>query len=155
MSMTATYPAVLSVADGDRKGLLEGDGEVDRLLRALAGSLTAVLTYLSHAAHHPETALDDAVERERTRLGLTRREAQVLMLLARGFTNREIAAEFVISARTAEHHVSHVLRKLGASNRREAAAIARRLGGPNGADSTRRYTPASALGIPGPPVVLR
>jgi DNA-binding CsgD family transcriptional regulator/tetratricopeptide (TPR) repeat protein len=60
-------------------------------------------------------------------LGLTRREAEVLSLVARGYTNREIAAALVISVKTASVHVSHILRKLGAPNRLEAAAIAHRL----------------------------
>jgi DNA-binding CsgD family transcriptional regulator/tetratricopeptide (TPR) repeat protein len=59
-------------------------------------------------------------------LGLTPREAEVLALVARGHTNREIAAALVISVRTAGVHVSHILRKLGAPNRVEAAAIAHR-----------------------------
>ena len=56
-------------------------------------------------------------------LGLTRREAEVLALVARGLTNRQIATELVISAKTASVHVSHILRKLDAPNRREAAAM--------------------------------
>jgi DNA-binding CsgD family transcriptional regulator/tetratricopeptide (TPR) repeat protein len=60
-------------------------------------------------------------------LGLTPREAEVLSLLARGYTNREIAATLVISVKTAAVHVSHILRKLDAPNRLEAAAIAHRL----------------------------
>ena len=60
-------------------------------------------------------------------LGLTRREAEVLSLVARGYTNREIADTLVISVKTAGVHVSHILRKLGAQNRREAAAIVHRL----------------------------
>jgi len=63
-------------------------------------------------------------------LGLTPREAQVLNLLARGYTNREIAAELVISVKTASVHVSHILRKLGAPNRLEAAATISRLAPP-------------------------
>jgi len=64
-------------------------------------------------------------------LGLTPREAEVLTLIARGYTNREIAAALVISVRTAGVHVSHILRKLGAPNRLEAAAIAHRLSPPH------------------------
>jgi DNA-binding CsgD family transcriptional regulator len=60
-------------------------------------------------------------------LGLTRREADVLTLLARGYTNREIAEELVISVKTASVHVSHILHKLCAPNRREAAAVLHRL----------------------------
>jgi len=63
-------------------------------------------------------------------LGLTPREAEVLNLLARGYTNREIAGVLVISVMTASVHVSHILRKLGAPNRLEAAAIAHRLAPP-------------------------
>jgi DNA-binding CsgD family transcriptional regulator len=62
-----------------------------------------------------------------TLLDLTPRETEVLNLIARGLTNREIADELVISVKTAGVHVSHILRKLDAPNRREAAAIAHRL----------------------------
>lgn len=60
-------------------------------------------------------------------LGLTPREAQVLALVARGYTDREIAATLVISVKTVSVHVSHILRKVGAPNRLEAAQIAHRL----------------------------
>ena len=63
-------------------------------------------------------------------LGLTPREAEVLALVSRGYTNREIAATLVISAKTASVHVSHILHKLGAPNRHEAAAIAHRVAPP-------------------------
>jgi hypothetical protein len=47
-------------------------------------------------------------------------------LIARGYTNREIAEALVISVKTAGVHVSNILRKLDAHNRVEAAAIAHR-----------------------------
>jgi DNA-binding NarL/FixJ family response regulator/tetratricopeptide (TPR) repeat protein len=73
-------------------------------------------------------------------LGLTPREAEVLGLVARGYTNRQIAAALVISAKTASVHVSHILAKLDAQNRVEAAAIAHRLA---------PATPAASSELPG------
>jgi DNA-binding NarL/FixJ family response regulator len=59
------------------------------------------------------------------------------MLVARGYTNREIADALVISVKTAGVHVSHILGKLAVPNRVEAAAIAHRLTVPGGAPAER------------------
>ena len=56
---------------------------------------------------------------------LTAREREVLDLVAQGLTNGAIARRLVISEKTAGHHVSHILAKLGARNRAEAAARSR------------------------------
>jgi DNA-binding NarL/FixJ family response regulator len=60
--------------------------------------------------------------------GLSRREVQVLALIAAGRTNREIAGELAISEKTAINHVTHILDKLGVSNRAAAASWAARHG---------------------------
>jgi len=59
---------------------------------------------------------------------LSPREEQVAALVARGMTNREIAAELVLSERTAQNHVQHILDKLGFSARSQIAAWAARRG---------------------------
>jgi DNA-binding NarL/FixJ family response regulator len=59
---------------------------------------------------------------------LTEREMEVLHLLAQGKTNKEIAAELVVTERTVKFHVSSILRKLNASNRTEAVTLAHQLG---------------------------
>ncbi|MBD0671320.1 LuxR C-terminal-related transcriptional regulator, partial [Streptomyces sp. CBMA156] len=58
---------------------------------------------------------------------LTPRERDVLRLLARGWTNRQIAGELYISPKTASVHVSNILGKLAVGGRGEAAALAHRL----------------------------
>lgn len=58
---------------------------------------------------------------------LTPREQEVLRLVAQGGSNRDIAAELFISAKTVSVHVSNILGKLGVSTRGEAAAAAHRL----------------------------
>ena len=59
---------------------------------------------------------------------LTRRELDVLELMAEGLRNPEIAERLVLSPRTVDHHVSSILSKLGVSDRAKAVAAARRLG---------------------------
>src|SRR6266568_1336978 len=59
--------------------------------------------------------------------GLTPRERQVLTLLADGLSNRRIAQDLFISEKTVSVHISHILAKLGVTNRTEAAATARRI----------------------------
>jgi DNA-binding NarL/FixJ family response regulator len=78
----------------------------------------------------PELGAPDTKQELETALGLTAREAEVLALMARGLTNREIADELVISVKTAGVHVSHILSKLDVPNRLEAAAIAHRFAPP-------------------------
>ena len=59
---------------------------------------------------------------------LTAREQEVLALVAQGRSNREIAGQLFISAKTVSVHVSNMLAKLGAAGRTEAVAVARRRG---------------------------
>jgi DNA-binding CsgD family transcriptional regulator len=89
-------------------------GQALSLHRAVAEALTATE---ATAAGSDES---DAI----AAYGLTRRERDVLRLITRRATDREIADLLSISPRTVMHHVSNILAKLGATNRREAAARA-------------------------------
>jgi DNA-binding CsgD family transcriptional regulator len=60
--------------------------------------------------------------------GLTPRERQVLALVARGATNRQIGAQLFMAEKTASVHVSRILAKLDVRSRTQAAAVAHRLG---------------------------
>ena len=55
---------------------------------------------------------------------LTEREREVLTLIARGYTNKQIADALTVTEKTARNHVSHILEKLGLSRRSEAAVFA-------------------------------
>jgi two-component system response regulator NreC len=59
---------------------------------------------------------------------LTAREKEVLALLARGYTNQQIADEFVLSVRTVETHRAHIMEKLGLRGRAELVKYAMRKG---------------------------
>jgi len=61
-------------------------------------------------------------------LGLSARELEVLLLVAEGRTNRQIGEALFITEKTAGHHVSSILTKLGLASRVEAAAVAHRRG---------------------------
>jgi DNA-binding NarL/FixJ family response regulator len=53
---------------------------------------------------------------------LTSRECEVAKLIARGYTNRQIAQALVVTEGTAANHVAHILSKLGVANRTQVAA---------------------------------
>jgi len=77
----------------------------------------------------PEAAaVRPAAEDPLTRFGLTEREREILLLLAAGRSNPQIAGALFISPKTASVHVSNILAKLGVDSRVEAAAVAHRLG---------------------------
>jgi len=77
-----------------------------------------VITSLAELSRAPAKGDDDLSEREK----------EVLLLIAQGCTNKEIAARLVVSPFTARNHVIRILDKLGLSRRSEAAAQAVRLG---------------------------
>ncbi len=137
--ITGLYPRTRVV-------VLTSFGEMERVRAALASGARGYLLKDAGpaevaaailAAARDEVFLDPAVARQLTRdmvapptgVGaLTQRERAVLILVARGKTNKEIAAELVISERTARTHVSNVLRKLQLSSRTQAALVAIREG---------------------------
>ena len=74
-------------------------------------AMTKIMALASGTAHIPGEELTD-------------REREVLALVARGYTNKQIADTLCVSEKTARNHVSHILEKLGLSRRSEAAAFA-------------------------------
>jgi DNA-binding CsgD family transcriptional regulator len=81
-----------------------------------------------HLHESVDTAATPEASSPAASLGLTKREAEVLALVAEGRTNRQIGQELFITPKTASIHVSRILAKLGVTGRGEAAAVAHRLG---------------------------
>ena len=105
-------------------------GERLRRAGALAAQLGArpLADTIASLARRAGVALGAKTPAGPGRLGLTDRELEVLRLVAAGRTNRDIAADLFISAKTASVHVSNIMAKLGAANRTQAAAIAQSQG---------------------------
>lgn len=78
---------------------------------------TAVDAVLGAAGHR-------VLKRRAHPAGLTAREVEVLRLVARGLSNKQIAEQLVISRKTAGNHVEHIYTKVGASNRAQASMFA-------------------------------
>jgi DNA-binding NarL/FixJ family response regulator len=107
-------------------GYLLKDAEADEVAAAI------------RAACRGEVHLDPAIAKQLTRLlvapkpqtvsSLTDREREVLVLVAQGLSNQQIANALVISERTARTHVSNILSKLGVASRTQAALLAIREG---------------------------
>ncbi|WP_329126196.1 AAA family ATPase [Streptomyces sp. NBC_01465] len=114
-----------ALAAGDRATAADRLREAETLAAALGAAPLA--REIGLLAARGRLALDVPAEGRPDGLGLTPRETEVLRLVAEGHSNRRIAQELFISAKTAGVHVSNILAKLDVTSRTEAAALAHRL----------------------------
>ena len=108
-------------APGDRDRATTAARDADRLVRGLgmaaySARTRALVERIDSAPGQPVPVLSP-------------REAEVAALVAEGLTNRQIAARLVISERTAQNHVQHILTKLGFATRSQIAAWSARASG--------------------------
>jgi DNA-binding NarL/FixJ family response regulator len=139
--------ALRQLADPPRVMILSSFGDVERLRAALRAGVSGYLLKSASAEEiadairgvssgrlHLDAALSasltEAVAPSGMAVSLTDREREVVALVARGKSNRDIAAALVISERTARTHVSHLLGKLGLESRMQLAIWAHANGFP-------------------------
>ncbi len=111
-------------------GYLLKDSSPEELLQAIRN------VYRGRSSLHPDIALKVIQELNKpvpathplTEEPLTEREVEVLQLVARGFSNNDIAEKLVVSERTVRTHISNILGKLHLANRTQAALYALREG---------------------------
>jgi DNA-binding CsgD family transcriptional regulator len=108
--------------------LARGDGDGGRARQLLAQAAALAEQIGMPALLERARTLDPSRAASRLPDDLSAREAQILALVARGLSNREIGKELVISEHTAANHIRSILRKTGCSNRTEAATYAHRHG---------------------------
>ena len=130
----------------------------DTALRLGAAPLAASIEALARRARvqlQPPAATDSSVPpavargkwaRPASPAGLSAREIEVLRLVAAGRSNGEIAERLFITRKTAGVHVTHILDKLGVSNRVEAAMAAARLGLANSGEDETDHDPERRRG---------
>jgi len=111
--------AVLRAAGDPARARGAADAARATASRLGAAPLLTELRALGTPSPDPHARTDEA---------LTAREREVLALVAEGRSNREIAGQLFISAKTVSVHVSNILAKLAAAGRTEAVAVARRRG---------------------------
>ena len=119
-------------SDALRAGIraaLPGDISPDQLVAALEAAASGLFVLHPSQANEalpagsaPARALEELAE------SLTRRELEVLQMLAAGLSNKEIASRLNISEHTAKFHVASILGKLGAASRTEAVSMGIRRG---------------------------
>ncbi len=126
MTSYSEVERIRSALEAGASGYLLKDAEADEITdgirRAHCGDIplgAAIARQLARAFSSPGRAVADA---------LTAREHEVLVLVAAGLSNREIAHRLSISERTARTHVSSILDKLGLRSRTQAALYAIRQG---------------------------
>lgn len=105
----------------------------------IAATFAGLGVWLGVRMRHPTPVASDGVapqaglpfapdEKQREVLGITRRELEILELVAQGMSNREIAGKLFVSENTVKTHCSRAFDKLGARRRTEAVQLGKRMG---------------------------
>jgi DNA-binding NarL/FixJ family response regulator len=126
--------SVVAALQAGAHGFLTKDAGADQIREALEAVREGKAAIDPAVAHHVVAAVAavplaaEAPASGSLPDGLTRREAEVLTLIADGLSNAEIAARLVVAETTVKSHVNHLFNKIGARDRAQAVAYAYRNG---------------------------
>ena len=116
------------MAVGARACIVKRDSRDPERLAEAARHVARGEPFFDHVAQELLLDLASRAPDPAREAGLTPRELEVLPLVAEGLQNRELASRLGVSEQTVRNHLSNIYRKLGARNRTEMAAEARRRG---------------------------
>lgn len=123
LGLTEQRQEVIRCGRAGFAGYVPRDASIDALCNSLSEIVAGRLACPPEIAGSLLRALfrkDSTGDESDVDLALTRRESEVLELLGRGFSNKEIGAELCLSVATVKHHVHHVLEKLKLERRAQA-----------------------------------
>jgi DNA-binding NarL/FixJ family response regulator len=118
---------IVSGAESGISGFVLRDGSTENLVQAVQGAMAEELVCSRRTAARLFRRVGRLAARARAHpeVRLTPREAQIVALIDRGLTNKEIATRLVVEVSTVKNHVHNLLEKLGVRTRGEAAARVR------------------------------
>jgi DNA-binding NarL/FixJ family response regulator len=120
-------PRVKAAMEAGADGYLLKDADGDALLQAVHAAQKGDMPIHPHVAHHLVRHFTKREEMKGSG-SLTEREKEILRLVSQGLSNKAIAQDLSLSVGTVKVHVSHILDKLGVSNRTEATMRALQMG---------------------------
>ena len=112
-----------ALGDLNSAAVIEYNSDIKELLAALT-SLSKGERYISEHVLENLRTVKKVIEEEDILSTLTHREREILFWLSLGNTNKEISSMMILSEKTVKNHVSHILKKLGVTDRTKAAACA-------------------------------
>ncbi|MDX3659672.1 response regulator transcription factor [Streptomyces sp. ID05-26A] len=123
--------AVIPLMRAGARAIALRDGPTEEIIGAVAAAVARQAFLAPSLVSHVMDSFTDStgVEVAEVELdGLTRREREVLSLIATGDSNRDIATRLTVTVRTVKYHVSNILMKLDLRDRRQVMTLVQRTG---------------------------
>lgn len=119
--------AIISLLKLSQYALISGDFKIELIIGGIAIFFFFIGVFIQRKVRKKETAVSQVDEKAIEKLGLSKREYEVLVEMASGHSNKEIAAHLFVSESTIKTHVSNVFLKLDAKRRTQAIQKAKEL----------------------------